>query len=68
MKTYAAVQHAPQKISIDQLEDGKYICQQSYWFADRKSAKAELQRLCAQDGVLPESKYVMSKSEVGLSG
>jgi len=64
MKTYAAVQHAPQQISIDHLESGKYVCQMSYWFHSRGEAKTELARLCAADGVEPYSAYVVGLSEV----
>lgn len=64
MKTYAAVQHAPQKISIDQLENGKYVCQVSFWFANRGDAKIELERLCSADNVLAYSKYVVGLSEI----
>ena len=63
-KTYAAVQHAPQQISIDHLEAGKYVAQVSFWFTDRAAAKAELERLCAADGVPAFSKYVVSLNEV----
>lgn len=66
MKTYAAVQHAPQKISIDEVFAGKYVSQISYWFSDRGSAKAELARLCAADKVEAFSPYVVGKKEVGL--
>lgn len=66
MKTYAAIQHAPQKISIDQLEDGKYINQVSFWFNNRESAKEELQRLCEADNMQQYSKYILSKNEVGV--
>lgn len=62
--TYAAVQHAPQRISIDQLINGKYVSQVSFWFSDRAAAKAELARLCAKDNVAPFSKYVVGLSEV----
>jgi hypothetical protein len=65
MKTYAAVQHAPQKISIDHLENGQYVAQVSYWFSDRASAKAELARLCTNDGIPAFSRFVISRSEAG---
>ncbi len=64
MKTYAAVQHGPQQISIDELIDGKYLSQVSFWFSDRGAAKAELARLCAADNVPMFSKYVVGLSEV----
>lgn len=64
MKTYAAVQHAPQQISIDHLENGKYVAQVSFWFRDRGSAKIELERLCAADGVPAQSRLVVGLSEV----
>ena len=63
-KTYAAVQHAPQQISIDHLENGKYVSQISFWFADRGAAKTELNRLCAADSVPAFSKYVVGYSEI----
>lgn len=63
-KTYAAVQHAPQQISIDHLEDGRFVAQVSFWFSSREGAKAELARLCAADGVPAFSKYVQGLSDV----
>lgn len=66
-KTYAAVQHAPQQISIDQLENGKYVCQMSFWFSNRGDAKDELNRLCAADNVPAQSKYVLARKDVGLA-
>ncbi len=63
-KTYAAVQHAPQQISIDHLENGKYVCQVSYWISNREAAKQELARLCAADNVPAFNKYVVGLSEV----
>jgi len=63
-KTYAAVQHAPQQISIDELLDGKYLCQVSFWFSNRGDAKTELQRLCEADGVPAYSKYVVGLTDV----
>ena len=64
MKTYAAVQHGPQQISIDALLNGKYLHQVSYWFRDRATAKAELGRLCAADNVQAHSKYVIGLDEI----
>jgi len=64
MKTYAAVQHAPQQISIDHLENGKFVCQVSFWFSNRGDAKNELDRLCEKDGVQPFSKYTVGLREV----
>lgn len=64
--TYAAVQHGPQQISIDRLEAGKFVNQVSFWFASRGDAKAELERLCAADKIEPQSRYVLSRAEVGL--
>lgn len=63
-KSYAAVQHAPQQISIDHLESGKYVAQVSFWFSNRGDAKAELERLCAEDGVPAYSKYVVGLSDL----
>lgn len=63
-KSYAAVQHAPRQISIDHLEGGKYVAQVSFWFADRGTAKQELERLCAADDVPAFSKYVVGLSDV----
>jgi hypothetical protein len=63
-KTYAAVQHAPQQISIDHLESGKYVAQVSFWFSSREDAKNELTRLCAADGVPAFSKYVVGMADV----
>lgn len=63
-KTYAAVQHAPQQISIDHLEGGKYVAQVSFWFSDRDAAKEELERLCAADAVPAFSKYVVGLADV----
>lgn len=63
-KTYAAVQHGPQQISIDHLESGKYVAQVSGMFSSRDAAKAELARLCAADGVPAFSKYVVALAEV----
>lgn len=62
--TYAAVQHAPQKISVDHIEGGRYVCQISFWFASRGAAKEELARLCAADGVPAFSKYVISMDDL----
>lgn len=59
MKTYAAVQHGQQQISIDALIDGKFLNQISFWFNSRDSAKFELARLCAADNVPAYSKYVV---------
>jgi len=64
--TYAAVQHAPQQISIDALQDGKYLHQVSFWFSSREAAKAELQRLCVADNVQAQSRFVMSREQVAL--
>jgi hypothetical protein len=64
METYAAVQHAPQQISIDQLENGKYVCQVSFWFGSRDEAKAELKRLCEEDNVKPFSQFVIGLGDV----
>lgn len=64
-KTYAAVQHAPQQISIDHLEDGRFISQVSFWFTSREAAKAELKRLCDVDQVKAFSTYVVGLSDVG---
>lgn len=64
MKTYAAVQHGPQQISIDRLEDGRYLHQVAYWFADRASAKKRLAQLCEQDGIPAFSRFVVSLAEV----
>jgi hypothetical protein len=63
-KSYAAVQHAPQQISIDHLESGKHVAQVSFWFSSREAAKSELARLCAADGVPSFSKYVVGLSDV----
>ena len=63
-KTYAAVQHAPQQISIDYLEAGKFVSQVSFWFTSREAAKAELQRLCEVDQVEAFSKYVIGLSDI----
>ncbi len=63
-KTYAAVQHAPQQISIDHLEAGKYVAQVSFWFSNRETAKNELARLCATDCVPAFSKYVVGLTDV----
>ena len=63
-KTYAAVQHAPQQISIDHLEDGRFINQVSFWFSSREAAKAELQRLCQVDQVQAFSQYVVGLSDI----
>jgi hypothetical protein len=64
-KTYAAVQHAPQQISIDHLENGKYVCQVSFWFSSRGAAKDELMRLCEADQVPAFSPYVVGLRDVG---
>ena len=64
MKTYAAVQHGPQQISIDALLNGKYLHQVSFWFSSRGEAKAELERLCAADNVPAHSKYVVGFDEI----
>lgn len=63
-KTYAAVQHAPQQISIDQLEDGIFVSQVSFWFSSREAAKAELHRLCEVDQVQSFSWYVVGLSDI----
>jgi hypothetical protein len=63
-KTYAAVQHSPQQISIDHLEGGKYVAQVSFWFSSREAAKEELIRLCTADNVPAFSKYVVSLADV----
>ena len=62
--TYAAVQHGPQQISIDRLENGRYVNQVSFWFADRGAAKAELNRLCATDNVPAFSRFIVGLSDV----
>jgi len=64
-KTYAAVQHAPQKISIDHLENGQFISQVSFWFSSREAAKVELKRLCDADEVQAFSAYVVGLSDIG---
>jgi len=66
-KTYAAVQHAPQKISIDHLENGQFISQVSFWFSSREAAKVELKRLCDADQVQAFSAYVVGLKDVGLT-
>lgn len=63
-KTYAAVQHAPQQISIDHLEDGKFVSQVSFWFSSRAAAKDELKRLCDADQVEAFSATVIGLDEV----
>lgn len=58
-KTYAAVQHGVQQYSVDELLNGKYLCQVSYWFKNRGDVKVDLERLCKADGVEMFSLYVV---------
>lgn len=60
MITYAAVQHAPQQISIDALLNGKYLHQVAFWYSSRGAAKAALADLCQRDGVQPFSSMVIA--------
>jgi len=63
-KTYAAVQHGPQQISIDELLNGKYLRQVSFWFNSRQAAKDELARLCEADSVPAFSRFVVALADV----
>ena len=66
-KTYAAVQHGPRQISIDELSNGKYLCQVSFWFNNRAAAKVELDRLSTTDGVPKFREFVIGRERVGLA-
>lgn len=64
MKTYAAVQHGMQQISIDELYNGKYCSQIAYWYKSRDEAKKELDRLCAEDNVPAYKPHVIGYNEI----